>query len=88
MGGARFSRLLLEREVGDARLARNLEAAQKLAAPKSAHRGQGRGRVVVDGKADVGGARRHGSGSVRGKVSLPDRYESYILQFEIQIGGP
>ncbi len=75
MGGARFSRLLLEGEVGDARLARNLQAAQKLAAPKRAQRGQGRGRVVVDGKADVGGARRHGSGSARGKVPPRDRYE-------------
>lgn len=63
MGGARLAYLLLEGEVGHARLARDLEGQ----ALQCMHRDERIAGVVVDGKADVGCTGRHGS--VRKRVS-------------------
>jgi len=61
MGGARLADLLLEGNVGHARLARHLQGR----ALQCMHRDERIARVVVDGKADVGCAGRHGSGRKR-----------------------
>lgn len=83
MGGARLGDLLLEGKVGHARLARDLQGG----ALQCMHCDERIARVVVDGKADVGRARRHGSG--RKRVSRGEKcrpranIEAHILFFEI-----
>ena len=62
MGGARLAHLPLEREVGDARLARYLKL--RTAMKQFGHGREAIGRVVVDGEAHVGGARRHDADEV------------------------